>query len=205
MTQTTSRERLRTTLAHKQPDRICIDFGSTAVTGVHVSAVHRIRRELLGDRSYRVKVVEPYQMLGEIDDELRNALGIDVIGVPTRCSLFGTKQEGWKPFTLNDGTEVLVTRDFNVTTDEQGNTFVYPEGDTSVPPSGHMPKGGYFFDSIVRQEPIDDSRLNPEDNLEEFGPLTDVDMAYYAKMRDWLDQRSECGVALTVPGTGFGD
>jgi hypothetical protein len=205
MTKMTSRERLRTTLAHKQPDRICIDFGSTAVTGVHVSAVHRIRRELLGDRSYRVKVVEPYQMLGEIDDELRNALGIDVVGVPTRCSLFGTQQEGWKPFTLNDGTEVLVTQDFNVTTDEQGNTFVYPEGDTSVPPSGHMPKGGYFFDSIVRQEPIDDSRLNPEDNLEEFGLLTNVDMAYYAKMRDWLDQRSECGVALTVPGTGFGD
>ena len=27
----TSRERIKTTLNHKQPDQICIDFGSTAV------------------------------------------------------------------------------------------------------------------------------------------------------------------------------
>ena len=32
-----------------------------------------------------------------------------------------------------------------------------------------MPKTGYFFDAIDRQEPIDDSTLKLEDNLEEFG------------------------------------
>ena len=52
-----------------------------------------------GRRSYRVKVIEPYQMLGEIDDALREALGIDVVGVAPRCSMFGTQQNGWKPFT----------------------------------------------------------------------------------------------------------
>ncbi len=68
---------------------------------------------MLGDDNYRVKVIEPYQVLGEIDDALREALGIDVVGIITRCSMFGTQQQGWKPFTLNDGTEVLVTEDFN--------------------------------------------------------------------------------------------
>ena len=28
------------------------------------------------------------------------------------------------------------------------------------PPSGKMPKGGYYFDAIVRQPPIDDDDLN---------------------------------------------
>ena len=164
----THRERLQTTLAHQQPDRVCIDFGATPVTGIHVSAVTRLRRAVLGDSTYRVKVIEPYQMLGEIDDELRAALGIDVIGVTARCSMFGTQQTGWKPFTMNDGTEVLVTEDFNFTKNEAGDTYMYPEGDTSVPASGHMPKTGYFFDAIVRQEPIDEAKLNPADNLEEF-------------------------------------
>ena len=201
----THRERLQAALAHRQPDRVCVDFGATFVTGIHVSAVTRVRRAVLGDSAYRVKVIEPYQMLGEIDDELRAALGIDVVGVPARCSLFGTQQTGWKPFTMNDGTDVLVTEDFNFTKNEAGDTFVYPEGDMSAPASGHMPKTGYFFDTIVRQEPIDEAHLNPADNLEEFSLLGQADMAYYAQMRDWLNQRPECGAVLVIPGAGFGD
>ena len=201
----TSRQRLQATLAHQQPDRVCVDFGATPVTGIHATALTRLRRAVLGDDNYRVKVIEPYQVLGEIDDALREALGIDVVGIITRCSMFGTQQKGWKPFTLNDGTEVLVTEDFNYTRDEYGNTYVHPQGDMSVPPSGHMPKTGYFFDSIVRQEPIDEQKLDPRDNMEEFTLLNDEDMGYYACMRDWLDQRSDCGAMLIVPGAAFGD
>ena len=201
----TPRERLQATLAHQQPDRVCVDFGATAVTGIHVSAVTRLRQAVLGDSSHRVKVIEPYQMLGEIDDRLREALGIDVISVPGRCSMFGTQPTGWKPFVMNDGTEVLVTEDFNYTRNEAGDTYMYPQGDTSVPPSGHMPRTGYFFDSIIRQPPLDEARLDPADNMEEFQLLSPEDLAYYARMRDWLDERSEYGVILSIPGTAFGD
>jgi len=38
---------------------------------------------------------------------------------------------------------------------------MYPEGDRSAKPSARMPKGGYYFDSIIRQPPIDDAKLNP--------------------------------------------
>ncbi len=104
----TSRARLQATLAHTQPDRVCVDFGSTFVTGIHASAVARLRQQVLADAPDRVKVIEPYQMLGEIDDALRAALGIDVVGVPPRTTMFGFELGGWKPFTMNDGTEVLV-------------------------------------------------------------------------------------------------
>ena len=56
-----------------------------------------------------------------------------------------------------------------------------------MPPSGRMPKGGYFFDAIIRQEPIDEDQLNPEDNCEEFGLLSDADLAYYRAQRERLD------------------
>ena len=72
------RQRLAATLAHQQPDRVCVDVGATFVTGIHASAVNRLRSEVLGQNNHRVKVIEPYQMLGEVDPELRDALGIDV-------------------------------------------------------------------------------------------------------------------------------
>jgi hypothetical protein len=201
----TSRERLSTTLDHRQPDRVCVDFGATFVTGIHVSVVDRLRRRRLGDSDHRVRVIEPYQMLGEIDDGLREALGIDVVGVLPRRSIFGTESRDWKPFRLFDGTECLVPGTFNVTPAEDGGWLMYPEGDTSVAPSGHMPEGGYFFDAIVRQEPIDDAKLRVEDNLEEFAPLSAEDLEYYRAKVSWLEERSDRGTILVIPGSAFGD
>lgn len=201
----TSRVRLQTTLNHTQPDRVCVDFGSTFVTGIHAAAVSRLRQQSFNDDTYRVKVIEPYQMLGEIDDALREELGIDVVGVPPRNTMFGFELGGWKPFTMNDGTQVLVPGEFNFSVDENGDTLIFPEGDTTASPAGRMPKTGYFFDSIIRQPPIDDERLDPDDNLEEFTLLSEADLAYYRGMRDWLDQRGQCGAVLIIPGTGFGD
>ncbi|MCY2993834.1 MAG: methyltransferase [Planctomycetota bacterium] len=202
----TSKQRLQATLNHQQPDRVCVDFGATAVTGIHVSALTRLRRLVLQDDQHRVKVSEPYQMLGEVDEALRYALGIDVIGVIPRRTMFGTGATGWKPFTLFDGTEVLVSDDFNITIDPvTGDRLIYPEGDTSVPPSGRMPQGGYFFDSIIRQPPVDDDHLNPEDNCEEFGLLGEADLAYYRAQVQRLDSVPDAGVILIVPGAAFGD
>ncbi len=198
------RERLDATLNHMQPDRVCVDFGSTAVTGIHVSMLTKLRRELLGDTTL-VKVNEPYQMLGEVDNELRDALGVDVVGIYGRKSIFGTVQDNWKPFTMPDGTECLVPGNFNWTIDANGDYLMYPEGDTSAPPSGRMTKNGYFFDSIVRQDPIDEDKLDPADNLQEFGPLGEEDLSYYRRMKQWIDEHPQYGIIIGVPGTAFGD
>ncbi len=200
-----SKARLQAALDHRQPDRVCVDFGATFVTGIHVSVVHRLRQRLLGDQAWRAKVIEPYQMLGEIDDQLRETLGIDVIGVPARKSIFGTEQKDWKPFRLFDGTECLVPGTLNVTRAPDGGWLMYPEGDTSVPPSGHMPEGGYFFDAIVRQEPIDENKLDPADNTEEFSLLSEADLAYYQEKKKWFEERRRFGSILVIPGTAFGD
>ncbi len=201
----TSRERLQAALCHRQPDRVPVDFGATFVTGIHVSIVTRLRQRLLGDPAYRVKVIEPYQMLGEIDDDLRHALGVDIVGALARRSMFGTESRDWKPFTLFDGTECLIPGDMNLSPAPDGGWLVYPEGDTTAPASAHMPEGGYFFDAIIRQEPLDPDNLRVEDNTEEFGLLSEADLAYYRHKVTWFEERASSGSVLVIPGTAFGD
>ena len=202
----TGRQRLEATIHHRQPDRVCVDFGATFVTGIHVAVVDKLRKAVLGDERYRVRVCEPYQMLGEIDDELREALGIDVVGKLPRKSMFGTDESAFKPFTMYDGAEVLVPHNFITTIDEgTGDTLIYPEGDPTAPPSGRMPNGGYFFDSIIRQDPIDEDRLDPTDNQEEFALLDEEDVEYFRRARRWFEDRPEYGAILVIPGTAFGD
>jgi hypothetical protein len=201
----TSRERLTATLSHQEPDRVCVDFGATAVTGIYAAVLSRLREAVLGEKGCRVKVIEPYQMLGEVDPELRDALGIDVVGLPGRKTLFGFENADWKPFELFDGTPVLVPGRFNVTRQADGSLVIYPEGDTSAPPSGHMPKGGYYFDAIIRQPPIVEQKLDPADNLEEFRDLTDAEVQDWSDRADRLCRESDWGLIISLPGTAIGD
>ena len=133
---TTSQERVELALAHAEPDRVPLDLGGSAVTGMHVDSVYRLRQALgLDAPGTPVKIVEPYQMLGEIAPDLIDALGVDVVGVGLPTNFFGFENEDWKPWTTFDGTPVLVPGAFNTEPDANGDILMYPEGDTSVPPS----------------------------------------------------------------------
>jgi uroporphyrinogen-III decarboxylase len=67
-----------------------------------------------------------------------------------------------------------------------------------------MPKNGFFFDTIVRQPPVDEVRLDPADNLEEFGPISDADLDYFeAEAR--RAAATGRGVIATFGGTALGD
>jgi Uroporphyrinogen decarboxylase (URO-D) len=202
----TSRERVNAALRHEEADRIPLDLGASAVTGMHVSTVYKLRQALqLDEPGTPVKVTEPYQMLGEIKPDLVEALGIDVIGLGMPKTMFGFKNEGWKAWTTFDGTPALVPEGFNTEPDAQGDILMYPEGDCSAPPSGKMPKGGFYFDAIVRQPPIDDSKLNVEDNLEEFGPISAADLQYLAREADRLASKTDKAILANFGGTAFGD
>jgi hypothetical protein len=199
----TSRERLDMALNHRQPDRVPVDFNGTAVTGMHVKCVIGLR-DHYGLEKRLVKVHEPYQMLGWIDEDLQAALGLDVEGVYGPETMFGFGNENWKPWRMDDGTEVLVSGHFLTTRDANGDTLIYPKGDLSAPPSGRLPKNGFFFDTIVRQEPIDEAKLDPEDNLEEFGPITEAALDHFdAESRRAAETGR--GVVASFGGTALGD
>lgn len=60
----TSKEIILAALDHKKTGRIPVDFGSTSVTGIHVRAVENLRN-YYGLEKKPVKVIEPFQMLGD--------------------------------------------------------------------------------------------------------------------------------------------
>jgi hypothetical protein len=199
----TSRDVLRAALAHQQPARIPLDFGATPVTGIHVSCVGALRNHY-GLARRPVKVHEPYQMLGLVEDDLQRAMGLDVEGIPARKTMFGFPVERWKEWRTPWAQDVLVPHDFVTVTDADGALLIHPEGDAAAPPSGKMPVGSYFFDTIVRQEPFDEDNPVVEDNLEEFGALTEEDLAYFAAEASRASATGR-GVIANVGGTGLGD
>jgi hypothetical protein len=202
----TSRERVKAALDHREPDRVPMDFGATGVTGIAASVVYRLRQALkLDPPGEPVKVVEPYQMLGELADDLRRALGMDAVGVGGRQNLFGFENKDWKPWQLFDGTPVLVPGAFNTEPEPDGSILMYPGGDRSVPPSGRMPEGGYYFDTIIRQPPIVEAELRVEDNLEEFGPLPDDELNGIADRLRRLHGGTDLAVVGAFADAGFGD
>ncbi len=169
------RQRVLDALAHRTPDKLPVDFGGCAVTGIHVSVVAALRDHYGLDRR-PVKVCEPYQMLGLIEADLREAIGIDVAPVFGRTNMFGFDNTNWRPWLFN-GLDVLVPEGFRTTIDpETGSTLIYPRGDTTARPSGRMPKDGFFFDAIIRQGEIDFDHLDAEDNLEGYTLLTEAQL-----------------------------
>jgi hypothetical protein len=198
-----SRENFLKTINHKQPDKVVVDFGSTAVTGIHVLIVEKLR-DYYGLEKRPVKVVEPYQMLGEMDPDLVQAMDIDVIGLFGAKNMFGVPNENWKVHKTLWGQEVLFPGSFNYTYNSNGDILMYPEGDTSVPPSGMMPKTGYFFDALDRQKPIDDSNLKVQDNLEEFSNVSEQELLYWKDQVAALENNSKAVVA-SLGGTALGD
>jgi len=200
----TSKERFDLTVNHKQPDRLVVDFGSTAVTGIHVLAVENLRKHY-GLEYTPVRVIEPYQMLGEVDQELIDVMGIDVIGAWGRNSMFGFYNHA--PFveiSTNWGQKVMVPEGFRTTKDEKGDMLIYPEGDLSVLPSGRMPQSGYFFDAIIRQEPIAEEKLDVKDNLEEFRLITETDLNFWKEATKKARATGKAVIA-GLGGTALGD
>lgn len=200
----TSKERFDLTVSHKQPDRLVVDFGSTSVTGIHVSTIDNLRR-FYGLEQKPVRVTDPYQMLGEVDDELITIMGVDTVAARGRKNGFGFyNHEPFKEYLTPWGQTVLVPEEFNTTNDVNGDVLLYPGGDTTASPSGRMPVSGYFFDAIIRQKPIVEEELDPNDNLEEFGLVTEGDLEYWATTSQKARATGRAVVA-GFGGTALGD
>lgn len=199
-----SKQQFDKTINHVQPDRLVVDFGSTSVTGIHVLAIQNLRK-YYGLEDKLVRVTDPYQMLGEVDKELIEIMGIDAVSAKGPKNSFGFyNHEPLKEYLTPWGQNVLVPEDFNTTNDENGDVLMYPEGDLSAGPSGRMPSSSYFFDAIIRQKPIVEEELNPEDNLEEYGKVSESNLEYWKTTTEKARATGKAVVA-GLGGTALGD
>jgi len=201
----TSRERVRLALNHNEPDKVPCDLDASLVSGIHCKALRNLRLSL-GLEDHLVKLREPTLMLGEVEEDLRKELGIDVVGLYPPYEILGYKNTGWKIWELPDGMKVQVAEGFNVTYDEHGAIYAYPKGDTSLSPSMKMPSNGLYFDNIIRQQNIDDHDFVARvDYAEDFKLLSDEDCRYYEKVSKELYEGTDYAIFGNLFPAGLGD
>lgn len=104
-----SRDKVRCALNHQNAGSIPVDFGSTAVTGIHCRIVEALRN-YYGLAPRPVKIVDAFQMLGEIDAELAEKIGVDCIGIGGPKDIFDLDTTRMHEQTTPWGQRVLVLK-----------------------------------------------------------------------------------------------
>jgi len=179
-----SRERIIRAINHQPHDRIPIDIGATFATGFTAVPYAKVRAEL-GISPKPVRVVEPMMMLAEVEMPVIKALGIDTIGL----YLEGGHCYGWKGWTIQDGTEVMLSRDIELRKRSNGGWEQFQKGAhkfTMLPDS-------YYFDPIEYPKW---RNYYPSDLTNEV--LRDIE-----KRARYCHENTDLAVILNVPYTIF--
>ncbi len=195
-----SRERVRASLAFREPDRVPLDLGGSDSSGIAAAAYGQLKRHLgiPGD----VRVHDVAQMLATVEDSVRERLGIDVVGLPGYDAGWG---EHWnvrnggrcRPWTLPGGQQVSVPSGMRTRTDADGTTMLLG---ASGQPVARMPEGGHYFD------PLPDSADIVVPQPEDFSLPSALDeraMEYYYRTASKLYDNSEYAILGAPVGYGL--
>ena len=205
-----SRERVIAALNHQPVDRCPIDLGAGLQTGISASTLYKFR-EALGLPEHPVKLIEPFQMLGEVEDDVLKMVHGDVVGLWGRGNMMGFSQAEWKPYTMYDGTPCMIGDGFEADINEKGDTMAYECGDRSAKYGFCMPKDGTFFDNIDHYAEeydfdIDEEDMTPrEDFKDDFKVITDEEAAYLEKEAKRIYEETDYAILGNLGGFGIGD
>jgi uroporphyrinogen decarboxylase len=152
----TSRERILTTLNHREPDRVPVDFSGHRSSGIAPLAYLRLRNAL-GLKKVPLRVYDPIQQLAIVDEDVLDLLGVDTVELGRGFSL---NDADWADWVLPDGTPCRMPV---WAIPERGNRewlLCTPNG-LSL---GRMPDGSMYFDQCHwpllesgDQRPLDDA------------------------------------------------
>lgn len=198
----TGKEKFNLAMNHEEGP-ILLDIGGMPTTGIHCIQVEKLR-EYYGLEKKPVKILEPTQMLGLMEDDLKKAMGIQTTPLWSEYTMLGFKNENYKEYKTPWGQTVLVPEGFVTTTGPKGDTYIYACGDKNYEPSGHMPEGGFYFDNIMRVKDFDEDNYKVEDNLEEFGPISEDSLNHFKNEAERLAKTDDV-VMGNLGGTAIGD
>jgi len=201
----TSRERVLKAVNHEEADRVPIDLGGTLMSGIMASAYGRLKKHL-GLDAKPPRVYELYQMLAEVEEPVLKRLHCDVAPLDPLTGFFEIKRERWKPWLLFDGTVVEAPGDFRATVDPAtGDLLLPPGGDTTRPPMGRMPKGGFYFDMIGSTQAATDFKPPAvEDYKRGLKPISDEELDHLRKRAEHLHHHTDYAVLGGWWGGGLG-
>lgn len=169
-----SRETFLRTAEHRETDNLVLDFGATALTGIHVQTISRLRRHY-GLLRNPIRIIEPFQMLGEVGWEMADSIGIDVLGAWNKNNVFGFGNHApFKEWKTPWGQRVMVPFQFQTSKDSNGDILIHPQGDLTQAACAKMQKDGFSFEKIGSTMAVN----NPDVDLEHW--QVEVDKAYYS-------------------------
>ena len=131
-----SRERVLMAFDHKEPDRVPLDVGGTAMTGLHITAYKNLR-DYLGLPPVAIRLNDNIQLLAELDRDVLDKLGTDFLNVAPRSS-------------AQYALEYRDEGDYTAFTDEWGIDWRKPK------------EGGFYYDMhrhpLAEAETIEDTK-----------------------------------------------
>jgi uroporphyrinogen decarboxylase len=131
------RDRVLAALRHEEADRVPIDFGGTMDSSISAMGYQALRREL-GLAPSVTRVQDVYQYTAVVEDDVRQALGIDTVPVLDQ-------PREWRRGTLPDGSPAEFPARFRPEPQADGSQVVF---DASGTVTLKMPAGGYYFDPV---------------------------------------------------------
>jgi len=135
----TSRERVLAAIRRQKPDRVPLDLGAMASTGMHAVAYNRLKAHLGIDEG-QTRVYDTMQQLAVIEKPILDRFRIDAVSLE---GALRAEPAAWKPWTLTDGSAAYVPRGFNPESDGAGGHLVK---DSAGNVQMRAPKGCFYFE-----------------------------------------------------------
>ena len=150
-----SRGRTLLSLNHKEPDRVPFDMGGTVVTGISARAYRNLRKHL-GLPDIEPTIVDIFQQIANVDDDVLDKLGVDVKNISPRSS-------ATFKIDIKDGGDYW---------------YFYDEFRTGW----RMPKdNGLYYDMF--DHPLAGEHITPED-VDKFGWPDPLDSARFVGLKE---------------------
>lgn len=190
-----SRERVLRSVSHQEPDRVPIDLGGSITSGIMAQALASLRK-YLGMEERPVKVYDVFQMLGEVEMDLVDKIGIDVLPVEPLTLFFKIKRKNYKTWKLFDGTEVLVPEDFYVEVDDRGDLLLREGGDSSKPIVAKMPRDGLYFEDLSLIHLVEDFEPPSLEELKGQRKIDEENLEFIVKRAELLRKETDKALLL---------
>ncbi len=134
-----SRERIIASVNHSQPDKVPVDLGASTVTGISAIACNNLKKYLELDRPSRI--FDVVQQLANVDMEIINSFGIDVLDINRISAMSGN----WYEVELADGSTGEYPDWYRPVKNQDGSWHTTGPDGTIL---SRMAAGATFFDQM---------------------------------------------------------
>ena len=156
----TSRDRVLTSLNHRDPDRVPVDLSGHRSSGIAAMAYARLR-DFLGLPKKPIRVYDPVQQLAIVDEDVLQRFKVDTIELGRA---FALEDKYWAEWTLPDGTACLMPV-WALPVRDHGDWVLRSQVTGTV--IARMPEGVWYFEQsnfpFLEKDDLDNiEAANPE-------------------------------------------